>query len=487
MKCQYKILIVSMLIISSSCTKTLDVKPTSVITSSTFWKTESDAEGGLSGMYVYLRQQAALNLFIWGEARSGDLEWGQVSGTLDYDFFYNNTLNSANSGPDWLGLYTCINAANLIIKYVPGISFQSSDLKNNIIAQAYTMRAYIYYVLARTWGGVPLRLEPIEGYSAKTTQIPKASVEDVFNSIKQDLRKALQLYPDNTFPQGRNEWSKAATYALKADVYLWTGKLMNGGTADFDSSLAACNEVGKANVSLLPHFGDLFNYSNKGNKEVLMAVGFKALEPGDGNNFFDNMYSGPTPTTVDPVTGEIITMFQGGGVVWTITQAVINQFSMDDSRRDATFLILPQTPVTSPPLIVKGRGVLINGVRYYDSDYTLYRYADVLLLKAEAENALGMDPSTEINLIRQRAYGTNYNSHIFVSGSKEYNDQMILQERLLELAYEGKRWWDLVRFGKVFDLVPSLHNRASDKYLLLWPIPLTTLSLEPQVTQNPGW
>ena len=108
-------------------------------------------------------------------------------------------------------------------------------------------------------------------------------------------------------------------------------------------------------------------------------------------------------------------------------------------------------------------------------------------MKAEAENALGKDPSTSINKIRQRAYGENYSKHVFVNGSKAQNDMEILNERLLELFYEGKRWWDLIRFDKVFELVPYFKENPQDKYKLLWPIGLNILSMEPNISQNPGY
>lgn len=486
MKSKYKFLtciLMSMLIVVFSCTDTLDLAPTSAITNASFWNTEDDANGALTGAYAYLRSQSLLNLFVWGEARSEVMEWGAVSGTLDYDFYYNNTLSSVSSGPTWQGLYTTINSTNLIIKYVPGIKIPIEASKNNILAQAYAMRAYLYFVLARTWGGVPLRTEPTEGYNEETTQKAKSTIEDVFKLIKADMDKAISLFADNTFPAGRNRWSLAAVNALKADVYLWTGKRINGGDADFTIALNACNEVQKADVSLLPNFADLFKYTNKGNKEVLMAIGNKDLETGSGNNYFYNMYAGKLPSTLDPITGEVIGQ-PSGGMVWTVKALVRNQFTTDDKRKDASFWTWPDG---YPSLVLKGRGILISGVRYYTSDFVVYRYADVLLMKAEAKNAMGQDPSAEINLVRQRAYGTAYNAHIFANGSKAQNDDAILKERLFELVFEGKRWWDLVRFGKAFDIVPSLTARKGQDYLMLWPIGLSTLSLEPKVTQNTGW
>ncbi|MDP2336058.1 MAG: RagB/SusD family nutrient uptake outer membrane protein, partial [Bacteroidota bacterium] len=122
----------------------------------------------------------------------------------------------------------------------------------------------------------------------------------------------------------------------------------------------------------------------------------------------------------------------------------------------------------------------------YD-DYVIYRYGDILLMKAEAKNALGQDPSADINKVRQRAYGTNYPQFVFVNGTKAQNDDLILKERLLETAFEGHYWWDLLRFGKAFELVPSLQSQVGKDYLLLFPIVQSTLSIEPKVKQNPGY
>ena len=222
-------MLLSGLLFSTSCSNLLNVEPTSIISNASFWKTEDDANGALAGMYVKLRNEAQLNLFQLGEGRSETMEWGRLVGTLDYDRLYLNTLDATFAGPSWIGFYSTVNAANLIIKYVPNITFRTEAAKNTVLAQAYTMRAFMYFVMVRSWGDVPLRTEPTEGYSAETTSLGRAPKEQVFQLIKEDLEKALQLFPSNAFHNGRNTWSKASANALKADVYLWTAKRLNGG------------------------------------------------------------------------------------------------------------------------------------------------------------------------------------------------------------------------------------------------------------------
>ena len=476
-------LLVAVLSFQTACNTALELDPTSVITNASFWKTEDDAKGGLTSLYVKQRDLANISLFIWGEARSEVMEWGKVSGTLDYDRYYLNTLSSVSAGPSWQSIYSAINDANLILKYVPNISFAKESDKNNLLAQTYASRAFLYFILAKTWGEVPIRTEPVEGASQEVIQKVRSSQDEVFNLIKEDLEKANTLFADYSFIKTRNYWSKAGTQALKADVYLWTAKRLNGGNADFQTALTACDEVAKADVALLPNYGDLFKYGNKNNKEVIMAIGYKELE--SSNNYFINMYSSRLPSEVDPNTNEVIGQ-TAGGMVWTVTDLAKNQFKEGDLRKAASVLEMP-APGFYPTLIVKGRGILISGVRYFSSDFVIYRYADVLLMKAEAKNGLGQDPSAEMNLIRQRAYGAAYDANKFVSGSKGQNDQVILQERLLELMFEGKRWWDLIRFNKAFELVPTLAGKADQKHLEYFPISEQVLSLEPLVKQTDGY
>ncbi|GGG79558.1 membrane protein [Parapedobacter pyrenivorans] len=474
--------------ILSSCQDNLSLDPISEISNSSFWKTEDDARGGMYGMYTRFRSEAQTKLFLWGEARSDVME-RSLGGTNNYERYYLNSLDRNFAGPDWMGLYTVVHDANLLIKNVPNIPFADESDKQAILAQAHTMRAFVYFIMARTWGGVPLVTDPTEGYSPDMTQRVKAPVSEIFGLIKQDIDQALAYYPDNTFPTGRFFWSKPAALTLKGDVYLWTAKRQGGGDSDAEIAMAALNEARNADVTLLDDFSQVSAYGNKGNKEIVMAIRFQELETGNISAYQDMyMSSAFLSADMDEATRAAIGTL-GGNPYWRISDEVRPQFSDADQRKAATYLDIFTNGGQDHygAVQLKFKGTVIGGARQFIDDFVIYRYADILLLLAEAKNVLGMDPTEEMNAVRERAYGEQFASHVFVNADPEANDEAILQERLFEFALEGKRWWDLVRFGKAFELVPSLRDRADEQHLLLFPISETTLSLEPNVEQNDGY
>ncbi|MGX5819314.1 RagB/SusD family nutrient uptake outer membrane protein [Chitinophaga lutea] len=493
-----KILIICTFIVGCSqlsCTKMLELEPVSEISNSSFWKTESDVQGALAGMYVLLRNQATNNLFLWGEGRSdamGPNLAAPVFQTWDKNILTPDNANTIFSGASttWQGMYGIVNACNLIIKQVPGIPFSTEAKRNNALAQAYAMRAYVYYVMARTWGDVVLVVEPTSNLDG--LQRERTPVAEVFQQIKVDVAKAISLFPDNALADGRKMWSLPALYALKADVFLWTGKRMNGGAADFQEALAACNEVQKADVGLLPSFGNVFEYTNKGNREILFSVR-RVYEETTEPTIYAWMYILDTwvPNSLDAETKAAL-LPTAGAPYWAPSNTARLKFTDDDTRKKPTIIELytvdgggNKTFFSS--VVGKFNGTVVAGQRYFIDDYIIYRYADVLLMKAEAKNALGQDPSAEINDVRRRAYGAAFPAHEFVSGTPAANDAAILDERFRELMFEGKRWWDLIRFNKAFDLVPSLQGRGADQHLLLWPIAISTISLNSKLIQNDGY
>ncbi|RTE54101.1 RagB/SusD family nutrient uptake outer membrane protein [Arenibacter aquaticus] len=490
----YKIIMMSMLplfLLVASCEKDLNLTPESVIGANSYWKNQGDVESYVNGMYVRLRSDANDNLFFWGEARSEVLSYG-LQASEGRERYFENTLDRDAAGPDWKNLYTVIHDANLIIKYAPSIDFDSEANKNIALAQAHAMRAYCYFIIAKVWGDAPVNTEPTEGFDPVNSFKARDNVSEVMNLVKSDVDAALGLFPDNTFSNGRSQWSKPSVNALKGEVYLWTGKLMGGGTSDITTALTALESVHSADVELLSNYDEIFRYSNKGNREILMAIHYEDLE--SGNNFNDGMYirGDQIPANGDPAAKALLG--EGGGLNrWAPSELFRNQWADDDTRKNATFVLMnTENPDNAgvydqfyASAVLKYRGFVDAGTRKYMDDVILYRYADVLLMIAEAKNALNQDPTDEMNLIRQRAYGANYPGHEFINGTMEENDDAILQERLFELSFEGKRWYDLLRFEKAFELVPTLVGESEHKKL--FPISQGTINLNGLIEQNPGY
>lgn len=479
----YTILFIA-LSLFNSCSDNLELTSESAITSNNFWKTEDDAKAGVNGMYFNLRTQTVQNYYLLGGARSAEIKSG-VQSPLNFANYYNNNLNPQNVDVDWAGLYTVVNQANLVLKYVPKIQFSPTtvNIQKRYIAEAHSMRALAYFIMARSWGGVPIITQPTENTNQSEYIVPRNTIEEVFTFIKSDIELAIANFPDAT--NNKIQLSLPSVYALKADVNLWTAKQLGGGANDLNTALAAINAI-PPGPALLPNFKDVFAFGNKANNEVVFAVKYSLadLPSNVADNWNSFMFVGPAD--IAPISSATATAFFGtlgsgaGNAGISRVQPDINNFNFaaTDTRKDATFLTLMNGTLPVVTGLVKYSGTVDGSLRRFVSDIIMYRWADILLMKAEIKNALGQDPTTEMNLVMQRADATA----LFTNGSKTANDAVILNERLKELAFEGKAWWDLVRFGKTAT-VPSM---AGGK-VILFPISQNTINYNPKIIQNTGY
>lgn len=471
----------SSLSVFTSCQDDLELTSDSVITSDSFWKTEDDAKAGVNGMYVSFRIQTQQNYYLLGGARSAEITGG-VQSPLTLTNYYNNNLTPQNIDVEWGGLYTVIHQANLVLKYVPQIQFSPSTVneQKRYIAQAYSMRALCYFIMARSWGGVPIVTDPTENSNQSQYIIPRNTIEETFAFIKSDIDAAIANFPDAA--NNKTQLSSSSAYALKADVNLWTAKQLNGGNTDLNTALTAINAI-PGTPTLMPSFKDVFAFDKKANAEVLFAVRYSLadLPSSLADNWNQFMFVGPsdfaplTSAQAIAVFGTLGTGAGNAGISRVQPDITRFNFGVDDTRKAATYQTLYNgtTPVVTG--LVKYNGTVDGTIRRFVSDIIIYRWADILLMKAEIKNALGQDPSAEMNMVMQRADATAS----FTNSTKTANDDVILKERLKELAFEGKSWWDIVRFNRT-DLVPSMAGKQ-----VLFPISQNTINFNPKITQNP--
>ena len=486
----------------SSCESELELTSPSELTAAGFWDSENGARAAHTGLYGTLRGSYN-NLFLLGEMRS-DIWGGPTFETPDnLNLIESNITTTTAPFGGWAGLYGNIHKVNDFLKNIPNISFTNQADKNHFMGQAYGLRALYYYTLLKTWGDVPISLEPVANIDPSALGKARSSQNEVMTQIKADIAASLNAFgSNNSFYQNtRVYWSKAATLALKGDVYIWSGNLLGGGAADFNEAKAALQQIASLDVSLVPSSG-LWGVANENNKEFIFALQYKQNEASNIYNSFTGRGA------------EIHQKFDDKGNILTSTNFVIagaNRYGQSvktilllddnkDSRKDLTFIRLYKDNLVYPTynatkyfgnILNKFLGRVAGTERIFENDVPIYRYADVVLLLAEAKNLLNEDPSGEINLIRKRAYGdANYNADptlAYVNGTKLANANAILNERYKEFIGEGKRWWDLRRAGNSFVYNNVSFLTSATEYKLLLPITSDMIGRNPLLVQTIGY
>ena len=495
-----------------SCKKELqEVQPQDSIITASAISDPNVAQGLYLGVYTSLRGTAA-TLFQLGEMRSEIWADGifTETGNATYIPLYNQDI-SALKAPfgNWGNLYYLLYQINNVIKIFPQTSLAVAQ-RNQELGEMYGLRAYAYYTLLQNWGPVPLVTEPLTAAGNLTSLYkPRSSMDSVMGQIKKDIETSLTLFNgNNAFGPKRVYWNRAATLTLKGDVYLWSGTLMNGGTADLTTAKNALQEVENlqgTTLGLLSSYPAIFDPTKKPtNTENIFGISYE-LNQAQNTNFSDFRCNVTQASTLifDPGTPSA----QLVSVAYPYMSAGNNRVGFStgllakltggpaDQRLSGTYRIMYGTATGNPVrgiMLTKWMGRTNANAQLYDNDYPVYRYADVLLLQAEAKAKLGMDPSPEINLIRQRAYGSTY-TH-YVNSSVDNNMQAILEEQLREFIGEGKRWYALRRAGDqwVFHYIkPSYLSQATVTSgkgpTLQLPIPVSMLSGDPTLTQTPGY
>ena len=487
----------------SSCESELELASPSELTAAGFWDTEEGAKAAHTGLYGTFRGNS-YTLWLLGEIRSdvwgGDtFESPAATSLIESNF----TATTAPFG-GWAGFYSDLHKLNDFIVNAPEVPFAIASEKKHLMGQAYGLRAMYYYTLLRTWGDVPINLLPLTTVDPENLSRERSPQSEVMALIKSDLAASLsQFGSDNSYwLDSKVYWSKAATLALKGDVYIWSGNVMGGGNADFNEAKTALQQIAGLGFSLESNYADLWGAGNEGNSEFIFAVQY---EENEATNFYNSFTGRATEIGANfNDDGESMSDFIIGGSnrFGPSEKTLLMLDDNDDARKDENFIYLyandnggagyPNYDAANyfgavfKKFLGREDG---SGGRIFDGDIPLYRYADVVLMLAEAKNLLGEDPSTEINQIRKRAYGANYvaATHAYTNGSKAANANAILDERYKEFVGEGKRWWDLRRAGDSFVIDNVSFLAPGDEFKLVLPITSDMIGRNPLLTQTAGY
>lgn len=499
---KYIITLLSLVLLFSSCD--LTVKPKSDLTVSGFWDTEEAARAAFIGINARYRTYAN-TFWAMGEVRS-DI-WGGLTteSPSDIQLINNNISTTMVYFGNWANFYGLMHNVNDFFKNIEGVTFKDEAAKRHIIAQVYAIRAHIYYTMLRAWGDVPITTDPLAEIDLLKLKKPRAPKAEVMQQVKDDIAKSLEFF-GNSNAKWLNKnvyWSKAAVLALKGDAYLWSGQVLGGGTADFTEAKTALSSITGHD---LVAWEALWGEKNEFNNEFIYAFDYQQDQAGnfytnfvgrivDFNSMFDD--KGISAKTV---LGDGVGVIVSGASRYGPTDKTLLMIDDTKDKRRNTFIRLfsdntghiPFTagnPNYRTSVLNKFLGSIYDdGQRKNFNNVPLYRYADVLLMLAEAKNHLNEDPSGEINRVRKRAYGDNYTDALaYTKGSKEANAKAILDERYKEFIGEGKRWWDLVRAGgdHLFNEVPTM--KKTEAYKIYYSISESMLANDEQLTQTEGY
>ena len=492
MKTKSLISFITIIFFTLSCSeKYFDRYPLDSLTEGAFYSTKEELGFGLNDAYASLK--SAYNVY---------LNIGDLASDNAYNNKYNNNLDNismnesnvvATSGiisSIWSGSYTVISRSNLILEKMKKVQL-TDDLKNRFEGESKFLRALMYFNLVRIFGSVPLVLTDIKN-THEAFSLGQETVENIYIQVIQDLKDAAILLPDqyaNNVDKGRA--TRLAAMTLLGKVYLTQHRYQDA----FD---ILKDVIGSAKHRLLTNYFDVFDAANPNNAEIIFAVQYaRGFSPSLANPFQGMHFPSEQ-------IGSAAYLKTGSGEL-LMTTSLMRAFENLDNRLvyvDSLKSIrnVPRYYYISTKYNDRGQTTVSDP----GSDLMILRYADVLLMCAEAKAGLNL-PSEALPFITEVRTRAGLTTKGSIAVTKESMNLAIENERRVEFFSEGHRWFDLLRTGRL-QTVMNVHFAEGAKYPdeetgfgsptistvadfeLLFPIPYAQVQLNPdKIKQNPGY
>lgn len=482
-----KILIILIVVamMSSSCRESFfNELPSDQLTEEVFFKNSNDIEMMLNDGYANLRN-VYRNFYAIGDVAS-DNAYNQK-----FNNNYNNiTLNESNVIADngvldglWTGSYQTISRTNLVLDNIEGVKMDE-NLKKRYVGEAKFIRSLVYFNLIRIFGDVPLVLKDMKT-PEETFNYGRESTTKVYEQIIADLKDAeLGLSTAYSKNSDIGRATSLAAKCLLGDIYLTTKK--------YNDASTKFSEVIGSNISgLLNNYSDVFDAAKSNNKEIIFAVQYASgFDPSQGNPWVGGAFPN------ENIGKGVVKLGEGA---FLMTDDLDKAFEDGDQRK----LMNNYEYLTG----FKRRYVFTR--KYYDksntvkvdagNDWIVYRYADILLMNAEAQNELNY-PNIALNYLKEVRTRAGLSTSETLGSNQSAMRLALEKERRVELNCEGKRWFDLLRTDRLITLMNAhfkdviLDNdqigssSSIENYELIFPLPKFQVDLNPdKLKQNPGY
>jgi hypothetical protein len=513
-----------------SCDDILDTVPQDFNTVTNFYKTESQILSALASCYTPLTNLSTYGGMLTFEAVMDDLGYWNWKSTpaamINRPYGWNYTSSNVDIKRMWDLLYTGIERTNMLLENIDGADMKD-DLRETYRQEARFLRAHYHFLLNTYWGDIPLRMKSLENVS--DVNIPRTATDSVMRTVIREMEEVINSgkLTKATDYQHASRVTQTAAQAILARVCLKAaGQPLNWGTPMYQKALNNAIAVKNANIHKLhPVYRQLFINQSADEYDVSFResiweaefYGNGILDPGKGTN-----YSSIGTRIGIQSANETDYGYGYGFVCARLKLQDLYDKDVNDSRKSRVIadyhIAAAGTKTTISDVAQRTIGkwrredekVMPKHKNYNSTNVSIIRYADVLLMIAEAENELN-GPTTiahnALNEVRQRAGVITFtveNGNNFLS--KDDFRKEIMDERARELCFEGVRKMDLVRWGTFVsemqqaanqamndsrassrkDMMYEVASKMSAKYIL-FPIPQSELKLNNKMTQNPQW
>lgn len=539
----------SSLLFLSSCSDFLEVLPMNEVVLENYWTEKKDVTSVVNGCYEALEASDVITrMGVWGELRSDNIIAG-ANVSNEFNELLKENILQTNELCKWAKFYDIINRCNTVIHYAPKVqaldpNYTEAELRANI-AEVSAIRALSYFYLIRTFRDVPFTTVPSIDDSQNYI-LPATPFEDVLDSlitnlesIKDDAVRRYYLDDSPNAYQNSSRITRNFIYTLLADLYLWKG--------DWDNTIKYCDKVldykrqqyqemldREGNISDIDLFGDIplilekpAGTNNSGHVyneifgtgnsfESIFELYFTASQSvknswvnsyyGNNNNVLGNL--GVPDLLMDQVP-------QGSNSIFRAKDCRAYE-SIEPSNSSYAISKYTRTEVSFSTQTVKTyNDVKLQASRRAQSDanWIIYRMSDIILMKAEAEIERGPEHYTEaftlINTLNKRAHNVTRSALSSdtlklesYNASRSDMVELLLAERQREFLFEGKRWYDLVRFSRREGNTTRLSSHAIEKYktgknvvkiklsdpnYIYFPYAKSELKVNPLLKQNPAF